>query len=318
MRLLHASGDDFELVEFVRYTPTYAILSHTWGADEDEVTFKDIYKGKGKGKKKPGYAKLQFCAAQAARDNLEFFWVDTCCIDKSSSAELAEAINSMFRWYRDSTACYVYLSDVPSTGMRYLPRHKQPFNGHRWFTRGWTLQELLAPRSVVFFSMDGTRIGDRSSLAKEIARETSIPVAALENGPDFTLKYPVEERMNWAEHRQTKREEDAAYCLLGIFEVQMPLIYGEGKEKAFGRLKKEIEDLYGRSDWIDILLHRPEQILIFSLIAVVCYVFGKLICLQRELQRLNDIVLDNAMMQGIDQQSIHVREIMRRMQKGVV
>jgi len=257
MRLLRASVHDFELVEFVRDIPKYAILSHTWGADEDEITFKDVYKGKGKGKMKPGYAKLQFCAEQAAEDKLEFFWVDTCCIDKSSSAELAEAINSMFKWYRNSTACYVYLSDVPSTGTPYLQSNKQPcFKGNRWFTRGWTLQELLAPETVVFFSMDGTRIGDKSSLAKEIARKTSIPVAALENGPDFMLKYPIEERTNWAEHRQTKREEDAAYCLLGIFEVQMPLIYGEGKEKAFGRLKKEIEDLYGRSDWIDILLHR--------------------------------------------------------------
>ena len=259
MRLLRASVHDFELVEFVRDIPKYAILSHTWGADEDEITFKDVYKGKGKGKMKPGYAKLQFCAEQAAEDKLEFFWVDTCCIDKSSSAELAEAINSMFKWYRDSTACYVYLSDVPSTGTPYLQSNKQPsFKGNRWFTRGWTLQELLAPRTVVFFSVDGTRIGDRSSLAKQIAGETSIPVAALENGPDFMLKYPVEERMDWARYRHTKREEDAAYCLLGIFEVQMPLIYGEGKEKAFGRLQKEIEDVHGRRDWVDNLLHRYE------------------------------------------------------------
>ncbi|KAI4703884.1 hypothetical protein J4E81_000948 [Alternaria sp. BMP 2799] len=254
MRLLHASGDDFELVEFVRYMPTYAILSHTWGADEDEVTFKDIHKGKGKGKKKPGYAKLQFCAAQAAKDKLEFFWVDTCCIDKSSSAELAEAINSMFKWYRDSTACYVYLSDVPSTGRPYSQSNKQPsFKGNRWFTRGWTLQELLAPRNVVFFSIDGTRIGDKTSLAKEIASETNIPVAALENGPSFMLKYPIEERMRWARHRGTKREEDAA----------------------------------------------AEGILIFSLVVGVCYISGKLVCLQEELQRLNDIVFDNAMMQDM-------------------
>jgi hypothetical protein len=254
MRLLRASGDDdFTLVEFVgRTPPKYAILSHTWGADEDEVTFKDISKGKGKGKTKPGYAKLQFCAAQAAKDKLEFFWVDTCCIDKSSSAELAEAINSMFKWYRNSRACYVYLSDVPSTSKTTVQSDKQPsFRNNRWFTRGWTLQELLAPETVVFFSTDGTRIGDKASLATEIARETTIPVAALENGPRFMLKYPVEERMNWAKHRRTKREEDAAYCLLGIFEVQMPLIYGEGKTKAFGRLEKEIESIYGRHDWID-------------------------------------------------------------------
>lgn len=257
MRLLHISddddNDDFTLVEFGYEVPNYAILSHTWGADKDEVSFKDIIEDKDKAKKKAGYAKLRFCAAQAAKDNLQYFWVDTCCIDKGSSAELAEAINSMFKWYSNSTVCYVYLTDVSdysTLGMDNLPS----LYNSRWFSRGWTLQELLAPETVIFFSKNGTRIGEKSSLAMDIACITNIPIEILESSPGLVLQYPIEERLSWASNRRTKREEDAAYCLLGIFEVQMPLIYGEGKEKAFGRLRKEIDYLYGRRDWIDNLL----------------------------------------------------------------
>ncbi len=399
---MRASGDDFTLVEVVRDIPTYAILSHTWGADEDEVTFKDISKGKGKGKKKPGYAKLQFCAAQAAKVGITYFWVDTCCIDKSSSAELTEAINSMFKWYRNSAICYVYLSDVFSCINATPGSNQQPIiTNSRWFERGWTLQELLAPQHVVFFSRDGTRLGDKSSLAKEIALSTSIPRAVIENGPGLMFKCTTEERMNWAMFRRTKREEDAAYCLFGIFEVQMPLIYGEGKANAYSRLKKEVEVLYGRRDWIDDLLHRyrlpslhvsanansycllkaqlyvqipwvyktraitatvksiillcaiyintfmvlcglplrigflcwtvaatplylhgctrwnrAEGFFIFLLVVGISYTAGTLIGLQREVKRLSDIVFDNVMMQGIDQETMHTQKIVRHIRKA--
>src|SRR6266702_6883395 len=112
MRLLRIEDDgEFSLVEFVgNNIPRYAILSHTWRADDEELTFKDLVEGTGKSK--VGYSKIRFCSTQAAGDDLQFFWVDTCCIDKSSSAELSEAINSMFRWYRNAAKCYVYLSDV--------------------------------------------------------------------------------------------------------------------------------------------------------------------------------------------------------------
>ncbi|PQE05703.1 hypothetical protein CJF31_00004436 [Rutstroemia sp. NJR-2017a BVV2] len=219
--------------------PKYAILSHTWG--DEEVTFKDMVEGTGKGK--AGYGKIRFCARQAERDNLQYFWVDTCCIDKSNNTELSEAINSMFRWYRDADRCYVYLSDVPIIGYEELGEQPQPpsesaFQESRWFTRGWTLQELLAPASVEFFTREGTPVGDKRSLEQKIHKITGIPVPALQGTP--LSQFEVDERFAWAQARETTREEDSAYCLLGIFGVFVALIYGEGREHAIGRLKKEV------------------------------------------------------------------------------
>ena len=157
MRLLRLEADDgFSLTEFISQdVPRYAILSHTWGADGEEVTFKDLENGTGQ--HKSGYNKLSFCGKQAAKDGLQFFWIDTCCIDKSSSAELSEAINSMFRWYQNATKCYVFLSDVStssSTGIHLFSQQTPTIQHSRWFTRSWTLQELLAPKSVEFFSVE--------------------------------------------------------------------------------------------------------------------------------------------------------------------
>jgi len=152
--------------------PPYAILSHTWGEDDEEVTFQDLTQGVGKSK--AGYGKIRFCGKQAVRDGLQYVWIDTCCIDKSSSSELAEALNSMFRWYCDAAQCYVYLSDVPCDS-----RWKSAFWKSRWFTRGWTLQELLAPRSVQFFSGEGKLLGDKDSLGQEVREITGIPIEAL-------------------------------------------------------------------------------------------------------------------------------------------
>jgi hypothetical protein len=210
MRLLKLNDDgEFGLTEFVGDNiPRYAILSHTWGADGDEVTFKDLMKGTGKGK--AGYRKIRFCGKQAAADGLQFFWVDTCCINKSSSTELSEAINSMFRWYRDAAKCYVYLSDVAISGSAWEPA----FQKSKWFTRGWTLQELIAPPSVEFFSREGERLGDKKLLEGQIHEITGIAAQALQGDPLF--HFSVNERMLWAAKRETTREEDAAYSLLGI------------------------------------------------------------------------------------------------------
>ncbi|KAH7072278.1 heterokaryon incompatibility protein-domain-containing protein [Paraphoma chrysanthemicola] len=237
MRLLEIEADGaFSLGEYLEEDiPRYAILSHRWGADHEEVTFRDLVEGTGKSK--AGYRKLTFCGKQAANDGLRFFWIDTCCIDKASSTELSEAVNSMFRWYQHAEKCYVYLSDVSTSA---LARNEQFFQSSSWFTRGWTLQELVAPVIVEFFSSDGDRIGDRSSLVEEIHRITSIPIEALQGTP--LAQFSVEERMSWAENRETKRQEDAAYSLLGIFDIHMPLIYGEGKKKAIFRLLKEIRE----------------------------------------------------------------------------
>ncbi len=238
MRLLCYNGDsDFSLAEFFKSTiPEYAILSHTW--EEGEVTFEDLQNGTGT--KKAGYKKIRFCAEQAKRDGLQYFWVDTCCIDKSNSAELAEAINSMFRWYRMSTKCYVYLSDVSRTAVNIDElAWESAFRKSRWFTRGWTLQELIAPISVDFFCQESKRIGSKSSLKQQIHEITGIPKPALEGA--YLSQFNDKERFSWIQPRQTTVEEDKAYSLLGIFDVQMPLRYGEGMANAFKRLEEEID-----------------------------------------------------------------------------
>jgi hypothetical protein len=242
MRLLKLDGrgEPSLTKDLTKDIPCYAILSHTWGADDDETTFKDL--DNGSGKSKAGYSKIRFCGEQAKRDGLQYFWVDTCCIDKSSSAELQEAITSMFCWYRDAAKCYVYLSDVSARAdyknSQTLPSWESAFRNSRWFTRGWTIQELLAPKSVQFFSRDEELLGDKKILEQQIHEITGIPVAAL-RGASLS-EFGVDERLQWAENRKTQKKEDKAYCLLGIFNVFMPLMYGEG-ENAFVRLKVEID-----------------------------------------------------------------------------
>jgi hypothetical protein len=234
MRLLQLQGpSSFSLVEILTNIPPYAILSHTWGPGSEEVTYQDLLKGTGE--EKPGYRKLIFCGEQAAKDDLHYFWVDTCCIDKASSAELTEAINSMFRWYHEGAKCYVYLPDVSNTD---YAEDSMVFQRSRWFTRGWTLQELLAPTCVEFFSREGDLLGNKTSLIQEIAETTTIDKEAL-LGKDMS-RFTVEERIQWASKRNTTRGEDKAYSLLGIFGIFMSLIYGEGEENAFRRLRKKI------------------------------------------------------------------------------
>jgi len=248
MRLLEIKGDGFTFTDFddPDAIPPYAILSHTWEIDE-EVTFDELKEStrnkKRKRKRKSGYDKLQFCGQQAKRDGLRYFWVDTCCIDKANKGELSFAINSMFRWYHNATRCYVYLSDVSSrpcnTSDDLSSRPwESDFQRSKWFTRGWTLQELLAPHSVEFFSCEGRRLGDKRSLMQQIHRTTGIPQAALQGAP--LSQFNVDERMSWIEQRNTTLEEDKAYSLLGIVDVYVPPIYGEGTASAFKRLMDEI------------------------------------------------------------------------------
>ncbi|KAG9196073.1 hypothetical protein G6011_01194 [Alternaria panax] len=235
MRLLQRQSDgSFQLVDFMsKDIPPYAILSHTWGAANEEVSFRDLTHGTGTAK--AGYRKITFCADQAAHDELEYFWIDTCCIDKSSSAELQEAINSMFHWYKESAKCYVYLSDVPASS---LDTNELAFQKSKWFTRGWTLQELLAPEHLEFFSAEGKPIGSKSSRVLQISELTRIPTAALQQ--TALSQFTVEQRMAWTEGRQTTRPEDMAYSLLGIFDIQIPHLYGEGRDRATNRLREEI------------------------------------------------------------------------------
>jgi tetratricopeptide (TPR) repeat protein len=237
MRLLLLDDyPSFSLVEFAEdEIPRYAILSHTWGHDGDEVTYKDIIDGTGSDK--AGYDKLRFCAVQAKNDRLGYCWIDTCCIDKTNSAELTESINSMFRWYQNAIKCYVFLADV-STSISEDDRDSQ-LRKSRWFTRGWTLQELIAPKCVEFFSQKGERLGDRQLLEKQIHQITDIAIHALRGEP--LSHFTINERTSWAANRMTKRPEDKVYSLLGIFDIHMEAIYGEGEHHASRRLLRELE-----------------------------------------------------------------------------
>ncbi|KAF2440849.1 HET-domain-containing protein [Karstenula rhodostoma CBS 690.94] len=205
----------------------YAILSHRWGNDNDEVSFTDIQHPRSMPRKK-GYDKIEKCCKQALRDGYKYAWVDTCCIDKRSSAELQEAINSMFRWYERAGVCYAYLEDVP------LRRMEES----EWFTRGWTLQELLAPRVVQFFDNAWKFLGDHKTLLIEIHEATKIEPGVLQKTMSLH-NCSIAERMSWAAGRRTKRIEDRAYSLFGIFQVHLPMLYGE-REAAFQRLQQAI------------------------------------------------------------------------------
>lgn len=217
----------------------YTILSHTW--DEEEVSFKALTEGKAEHLR--GYQKILGCCELSTSEGYDYTWIDTCCIDKTSSAELSEAINSMFKWYYMAGICYAYLGDVDSRDTD--PIRSKPFAGSRWFTRGWTLQELIAPHLVVFVDKHWQELGTRQSLAPEVTSVTGIPHLVLDPSDQpyppnrFLDRWSVAQRLSWAAKRRTTRVEDEAYCLMGLFNVNMPLLYGEGT-KAFHRLQKEI------------------------------------------------------------------------------
>ncbi|KAK4164970.1 hypothetical protein QBC43DRAFT_378263 [Cladorrhinum sp. PSN259] len=235
MRLINVKTCQLE--QFLDHeTPPYAILSHTWGDDAEELTLRDIQDGR---IDKPGVGSVKFHGScqQAEKDGFGYVWIDTCCIDKTNLAELNEAINSMFRWYRDASVCYAYLSDVPGNDNPRNPESK--FRTSRWFERGWTLQELLAPRKLQFYNSEWDYLGTRGTMRNAIEKITGIPRQIL-LGITELRSASIAQRMSWAARRETKRKEDLAYCLLGIFDVVMPMIYGEGADQAFLRLQYEI------------------------------------------------------------------------------
>jgi len=267
MRLLNTATHNLEY--FLGDTrPPYAILSHTWG--DEEILYQDVVGTDewelGTGTRKAGADKVIRSCIQAKVDGYDYIWIDTCCIDKTSSAELSEAINSMFQWYKESDVCYAYLADILSADES---RSHQPtmISHSKWFTRGWTLQELIAPQRVEFFDRMWSKLGSRDQLASLLSSITRIDMTVLArashdpacyDGSSSLLQdqgcfscgqglaiqhmlssFPVATRMSWAATRKTTRLEDQAYCLLGLFAVNMPLLYGEGP-KAFLRLQEEI------------------------------------------------------------------------------
>ncbi len=220
----------FKLQFFVGDIPEYVILSHTWG--EEEVTFDDI--SKSHASNMAGYNKIIGCCRLAVNDGFEWAWIDTCCIDKRSSAELSEAINSMYKWYWEAAICYAYLPDVC---LEHISWRKQ-VEASRWFTRGWTLQELLAPEVVEFYDREWQMLGTKSKLIEPIKAATNIEPTYISHR-EAIRGACIATRFSWAAMRQTTREEDQAYCLLGLVGVNMPMLYGEGK-RAFYRLQLQI------------------------------------------------------------------------------
>ncbi|KAE8449732.1 hypothetical protein EG329_007507 [Mollisiaceae sp. DMI_Dod_QoI] len=242
--------DTLELEEFPNHPKReYAILSHRW--EETEVSFRSWTARENI--QRQGCRKVMRFVQKAAERGFKYAWADTCCINKESSAELSEAINSMFKYYQDSAECYVYLSDLPpssrsndggtvhntsETTLSIEESRDSAFVNSKWFTRGWTLQELIAPDTVLFFDSDWFLFGTKESLKGSIEDRTGIPQPILDGSEQVQL-CSIACRMSWAANRQTTRIEDMAYCLLGIFDIHMPLLYGEG-QVAFTRLQEEI------------------------------------------------------------------------------
>ena len=222
----------------------YAILSHRWG--EREVGYHEIVELAKMDKEKrdeirqrDGYQKILDGCKQAEKDGHKWLWVDTCCIDKRSSAELSEAINSMYRWYENAQVCYTYLHDVLNSSFPIVPDVEMDAGGWpEWFSRGWTLQEMIAPSNVQFFNKEWEPIGDKRRLARTLEKITGVPGRILTDGL-YGDRPCVAQIMSWAANRTTTRVEDRAYSLMGLLGVNMPMLYGEGK-RAFHRLQLEI------------------------------------------------------------------------------
>ncbi|TFK85737.1 HET-domain-containing protein [Polyporus arcularius HHB13444] len=217
----------------------YAILSHVW--DEHEQSFQDTAALRaqcadtGSNPRDFSSPKVQAACMLAERHGFSWLWIDTCCIDKMSSAELSEAINAMYAYYAHAAVCYAYLRDVRRTDVNV---NDLTFDRSRWFTRGWTLQELVAPEEVVFLSREWEVVGTKADLAALVAWITGIPAPVLRL-EERIWDRSVAQRMSWAARRETTRPEDEAYCLMGLFSVNMPVLYGEGRN-AFLRLQEEI------------------------------------------------------------------------------
>lgn len=222
--------------------PQYAILSHTWAIDNnEEVQFSDLSSTDAikRAKSKPGFRKLKFCMRQAERDGSDYFWVDSCCINRDSDAELGLSIRSMFRWYHKARKCYVYMPDVRLADAPAQQPVVESFIYNRWFTRGWTVQELLAPREVEFFDVDGERLGNYLQYEAQISRRTKIPERALQ-GANMS-EFSFQDRLSWFDDRETTRDEDMIYAAFGLFNVHLPVMYGEGLDHARRRLAFELQ-----------------------------------------------------------------------------
>ena len=249
MRLLDT--ETLILHEFESEIPEYAILSHRW--QQQEITFKDVTKRRNL--HAASWDKIRQCCSFVRKIGIDWVWIDTCCIDKRSSTELSEAINSMYNWYRNARVCIVHLNDVRCKDEE-IHRYQtlvepedhdeacrkcsnstsEELRASKWFTRGWTLQELIAPWVVIFVDCAWRVFGSRSTLNELVSDITGI---AHPNNVEIQGE-SIATKMSWASRRTCTRSEDMAYSLMGLFEVNMPLLYGEGSPRAFRRLQLEI------------------------------------------------------------------------------
>ncbi|KAK7440037.1 hypothetical protein VKT23_017288 [Stygiomarasmius scandens] len=223
-----------ELVEFGedKPIPSYAILSHRWISGE-EVVHNEFIHLQEETKKTSGYLKIEAACEQACEDGIRYIWIDTCCIKQGNHADVKTNITSMYAYYQNAEVCYAYLVDVP--GIR------DSVDASKWFERGWTLQELLAPRTVIFFDRDWQRIGDKDELQDEIYRETTIPPAVL-SGEKSIQDIDVLTRMSWSMRRRTTKRQDEAYCLQGLLGIVVEPDYTEDPYTSFSRLGKALFD----------------------------------------------------------------------------
>jgi len=241
MRLLNTSTFKLKTFDDSRTRPRYVILSHVW--NEEEVSFQDIQDQETVTSHR-SYPKVNNFCKVAEKLGYHWVWDDTCCIDKSSSADLSETINAMYKFYEGADICVAYLEDVPSAALDNS--HLAHFARSRWFNRGWTLQELIAPQKVVFYDKHWSTFGDKHQLVDIISQVTGIPRSVISYPPQNRLGLArhlsglcVAQRYSWVSNRQTTREEDIAYCLMGLLKINMPILYGEGGHNAFLRLQTE-------------------------------------------------------------------------------
>ncbi|THU88358.1 HET-domain-containing protein [Dendrothele bispora CBS 962.96] len=222
-------------------TPPYAIISHRWLLNQ-EVSLQEyrIIQHKPELKKRLGYRKIQE-ACKKAQDKYKYIWIDTCCIDQSNRNEVAQNVKSMYSYYRNSEVCYVYLADVQV--QEKFSQTKRALLRSQWFQRGWTLQELVAPREVLFFDSNWKLIGTKDDLSRAIANLTGIPCSVLE-GSTPVHDVDIRTRMSWCAGRKTTEPADLAYCLLGILGVVMDPDYTEDVQSAFKRLQKALIHSY--------------------------------------------------------------------------
>lgn len=217
--------------------PKYAILSHRW--EQDEVDFNQVYSGAAAVQNRRGWCKVLNCCRLARNAGILYAWIDTCCIDKSNSVDFQEAINSMYSYYERSSRCYAFLSDVHSSGNTASEDELfDEISRSKWFTRGWTLQELIAPHNLMFYNSNWEYLCAKRAYSRQLQMITGIDNKLLE-GEAKLHDFSVGQRMAWAASRMTTKIEDEAYSLLGLFQISMALLYGEGR-RAFYRLQQEI------------------------------------------------------------------------------